>query len=99
MNIVATAANVPTDQPCLIAEHDRGKLKECYLVIEKQVISKICCTDAVVVLFFTFFAFKVHYPMGCTNVYTILEALLLDKSHVGRRPRVSAYLPQLSQIQ
>ena len=77
-------------------EQNRGKLEQCYLIIEKQVLSKIRTSiDAVVVLFATFFAFNVHYPVGCTNVYTVLEAILLEKTHVGRRPRVSAYLSQL----
>lgn len=51
--------------------------------------------DVVVLLFMTFFVFNVHYPHGCTNVYTALEAILLDKT-VGRRPTVTAYLERVS---
>ena len=99
VNIQQTAANVPTKQPCLIASHSKGMLDSCFLVIEKHLISKIKNTEeSVVVLPAVFYVFNVHYPMGCTNVYTILEQLLLDKQSTGRRPRVAAYLSRLSQL-
>ena len=84
------ATNVPSPQPCLVVKHEGSTVEDCYLVIENHIIVKIPITDA------TFFVFNVHYPHGCTNLYTALEAMLLDKAVIGRRPTVTAYLDRLS---
>lgn len=85
--------NMPSPQPCLIVKNDKGRAKDCYLVIEKTVIAKVEAADAVVILFASFFVFNVHYPHGCTNLYTVMEAV---KAATGRRPIVSAFLDRLA---
>lgn len=66
--------------------------------MEKKTVAKVDVEDAVIVLFASFFVFNLHYPHGCTNLYTIIEAILLDKAAtIGRRPIVSAFLNRLVQ--
>ena len=91
------AKNIPSPQPCLVVKTNEGRAEECYLVIEKTVTAKIeVIKDAVLILFASFFVFNVHYPHGCTNLYTVMEAILLDKIVTGRRPIVSGFLDRLA---
>ncbi len=90
------AKNMPSPQPSLIVKKKKGRAEQCYLVVENTLISPVKIEDAVLVLFASFFVFNVHYPHGCTNVYTVLEAILLDKPVKGRRPTVSSYLDRLA---
>ena len=90
------AKNMPSPQPCLIVKRSKGIAEDCYLVMEKTTISKVEVEDAVLILFAAFFVFNLHYPHGCTNLYTIMEAILLEKTVTGRKPMVSAFLDRLT---
>ena len=72
-----------------------GSIKDAFLAIKKEIIVKVDITNAILVLFGSFFIFNVNYPTGCTNLYILLESLLLNKPIQGRKPRLSALLAEL----
>ena len=98
MNVEHVVAEISTPQPCLIVRQSCGKVKDSFLVIERQIISKVQTIDAAIVLFATFYVFNVHFPDGCANVFGALETMLLDRPVNGRKPRISAYLNRLNRI-
>lgn len=87
-----------TTQPCLItrSDHEDGTVKDCFLIIEKKVICKVDVKYAIFVLFSSFFVFNVNYPIGCSNFYLFLECIFLKKKLVGRKPRLTALLADIS---
>ena len=74
----------------------KGKVKDSFLVIERQIISKVPTIDAA--LQHNILCFNVHFPDGCANVFGALETMLLDRPVNGRKPRISAYLNRLNRI-
>ena len=66
-----------------------GGIKDAFLAIKKEIIVKVDITNAILVLFGSFFVFNVNYP---TN---LLESLFLNKPIQGRKPRLSALLAEL----
>lgn len=96
MSTNETAACVPTPQPCLLFRLSNKEITDTFLILEKKVMFPI--QDAILVLFAAFFVFNTNYPMGCTNVFTALECIFLDKPVMGRKLRVSAFMSRLSMI-
>ena len=72
-----------------------GVVKDAFLAIEKQLITKLDTATAILVLFSSFFVFNVNYPAGCSNFYLLLESIFLNKPVRGRKPRLSAILGDL----
>lgn len=77
-------------------KNDSGQIKDVFLVIEKLVINKVEVNTAILVLFSSFFVFNVNYPPGCSNFYTLLECIFLNKQIQGRKPRLAAILAELT---
>ena len=87
---------VSTKQPCLIVRAVDGRVKDCSLVVEKSVISKVPMSRALLfILFGSFYVYNVHYPSGCGNFYLIFESFLFGKKVPNRKPRLSALLAEL----
>ena len=94
------AEEVPTSQPCaVVAIKDLSDVKDAFLVIEKKVICRIPHTDLPLALLAAFYAFNMHYPEGCNNIYSFFEAALLGKRHPGRKTRLAAVLATLSNLE
>ena len=64
---------MPTAQPCLIVRGGDGNVKDCFLIVEKKVLSKCSARLAPLALLGAFYAFNMHYTEGCANFYTLLE--------------------------
>ena len=53
-------------------------------------------TDLPLALLAAFYTFNKHYPEGCNNIYSFLEATLLGKKHPRRKTHLGAVLATLS---
>ena len=67
-------------------------MKDCFLIVEKKVLSKCSARLAPLALLGAFYAFNMHYTEGCANFYTLLE-IFFNKRPPGR---ISALVGQLS---
>ena len=90
------AALVVTTQPCLLLRTEKGAIRDCHLIIEKEVVTKCDVKHALFVLFSSFYVFNVNYPIGCCNFYLLFECIFLRKKIVGRKPRIITLLADLS---
>ena len=70
-------------------------MRDVFLAVEKEVIVKLSSECVVFVLFGAFYVLNVNYPVGCTNLYLILDVIFLNKCVSGRRPRVTALQAEL----
>ena len=95
-NVQTVAREAVSPQPSIITRVRNGHVKDAFLVIEKAAFpTKVSPKDIIAVLFSSFFVFNVHYPPGCSNFYTMLEVLFLNKKVPARKPRLSAIANQL----
>ena len=69
---------------------------EAYLVIDKQIVDKVCVQDIPIILMSVFFVFNICYPRGCNNFYTFLEIVILNFSPEKATPCVKYLLTKLS---
>ena len=96
-NVANEASQVQTLQPCLMVRASSGAVKDCFLIVEKKMVGKVQSVDqAMLVLFASFYAFNVHYPLGCCNFYVLLECLAFKRKLPGGKPRLAALLAELS---
>ena len=58
-----------------------GNVKDCFLIVEKKVLSKCSARLAPLALLGAFYAFNMHYTEGCANFYTLLEEKKLTRGH------------------
>ena len=47
--------------------------------LKKEIIVKVDITNAILVLFGSFFVFNVNYPTGCTNLYSYIIRIPIFK--------------------
>ena len=72
------------------------KEDEAYLIIDKQVVDKVCVPDIPSVLMSAFLCLtSVSYPKGCNNFYSMLEILILKFSPERGSPSVKYLLTKL----
>ena len=55
--------------------------KQCFLVIDGEVVNEIDFRDVPLALLSSFFVFNICYPRGCANFYTFLEHALFSLCH------------------
>lgn len=79
----------------MIETEEDSSVKQCYLVTEKKIVSKLCTKSALFILFSSFYVFNINYPIGCYNFYIFFEHLFLKKKITGRKPRLTALLADL----
>ena len=75
------AENVPTSQPTIVVQ----KNMEAFLIIEKLPICKVPLGDLPLTLLAAFYTFNLHYPEGCSNLYSFFEKILLKIKHSGKK--------------
>ena len=90
-----TVTAVPTPQPCLLVVCKNGDVKNCYIVIEKNVLCSVNIDIAIILLFACFFAFNMEYTSGCTNLFTFLKHLFLETKIPNRRTQISSFISEL----
>jgi hypothetical protein len=59
-----------------------------FLVVDQQVIMEVKTSDIPLVLMSAFFIFNIHYPQGCTNLYSFMEVFALGFSSAKASPTV-----------
>lgn len=97
-NIKEAIQAVPTAQPCLLIKGKLEKIEDAFLIIEKDVLTKIKPTDAPLVLLGAFYAFNMHYTEGCKNFYSFFETVFFNKNRPAKKTRLAAILAQLTCI-
>ena len=94
-NLALEAAQMPTNQGCLLASGTVEQLQEVYLVLENKILATISKkTDAVPALFATFYIFHINFPVGAVSLFQFLEFLFL-KSKVPKKPRLTRFTAKL----
>ena len=74
-----------------------GTVKDCFLIVEKKVVAKLSeVKNALFTLHSSFYVFNVNYPVGCNTLYSLFDYFFLKKKVVGRKPRITALLAELS---
>ena len=71
------AANVTTNQGCLLCTGSYEGVKEAYLALEKEILFAVKTTDCAVALFAAFFVFNVNYPASTNPFFQFLEYAFL----------------------
>ncbi len=92
------AEEVPTTQPCVVIKEVTGSVCDAYLVLEKQIVCKLPPDELPLGLLAAFYVFNVHYPDGCSNLYSFFESALLQKKHGQRKTRLAGVMATLSNM-
>ena len=67
-------------------------------MVDKEIVMDVCVDDIPLILMSAFFIFNIHYPVGCTNFYTFLEAFTLGFSLEKASPTVKHLVASLNQV-
>ena len=89
--------NIP--QPMLVIRGSLAAPKDAFLVIEKQVFSKV--TDikkGSFILLASFFVFNMEYTKSLTNYYTFLEYFYLNLKVPKGKTKLHTFISQLHSI-
>jgi len=89
---------VTINQPCVIIKENQGKISQAVLVAEKNIVCTFNLREVGMVLLSAFYAFNMHYPEGCSNFYSALEAILLKQKKPPRKTRLTAFLSRLEYL-
>ena len=90
---------LPTAQPCVVVRGGFTAIKEAILVVEKDIITTFPPPppkELPLMLLSAFYAYNMHYPEGCKNLYSFLEVVLLNRKKPSKQTRLSAVIAQLS---
>ena len=93
--------DIVINQPCCIVKMNaEGRITDgqAVLIAEKSVLCKFNVQEVPMVLLSAFYVFNIHYPEGCSNFYSALEAILLQQKIPPRKPRLAAILSRLEHI-
>ena len=80
-NVTEQAENTFSPQPSIIMRKaGEGEVKDMFLVIQRKPFpTKLEPKKVMAALFASFTVFNVHYPDGCTNFFSLVEVLFLNK--------------------
>ena len=94
-DIVQEATELPTKQCCLLATGTIEELREVFLCLENQVLTRVeKKTQAVAALFAAFFVFNINYTTGTYSLFQFLEFLFL-KAKLAKKPRLTRLIARL----
>ena len=88
-----------TAQPSIVVRGSMDSPKDAFLVIEKKPLCKVPLQQLPIALIAAFYAFHMHYPQGCTNLYTFFECLVLGKKVPNKRTRLSSVLARIDNFE
>lgn len=71
-------------------------VKETCLVVEKSVTTTMAPMEAPSVLLSAFYAYNMHYPEGCSNLYIFFEVCLLKRKKPAKKTRLTTVLARLA---
>ncbi len=92
------AEEVPTSQPRVVVKKVIGSVCDAYLVLEKQIVCKLPPDELPPAILAVLYVFNVHYPDGCSNLYSFFESALLQKKHGQRKTRLAGVMATLSNM-
>ncbi len=70
--------------------------EEAVWVIEKKLVTTFNPKEAPLLLLGAFYTFSMHYTEGCSNFYTLFEAVFLTKKKPSKMTRLSGIIARLS---
>lgn len=85
---------MPTAQQSIVVRGSLECIMDAFLVVEKKVLCKVPTKELPLALLSAFFAFNMHYPQGCTNLYSFLECFFWAKRLLIGRLDFLALLPK-----
>ena len=65
-------------EPFVIVVGDFSHPDQCFLVVDRKIVSEIQADDIPAYLMAAFYVLNICYPEGCNNVYTFFEIGLLE---------------------
>lgn len=68
---------------------------QAFIVVDRQILTEVNITDIPLTLLSAFFVFNIHYPKGCNNFYTFMEAYTLGFSLSKASPTVKHFVAGL----
>lgn len=89
-------ASLPTAQPCLIVIGGLSSIQNALLVVEKKAVTNFPPNQALVILLGAFYAYNMHYPEGCKNIYTFFEVVFFKYKRPAKKTRLAAILAKLT---
>ena len=92
MNVTEVAANHSNLAPYILSVGYVKEATQSFLVVDKQVIMEVKTCDIPLVLMSAFFIFNIHYPQGCTNLYSFMEVFALGFSSAKVSPTVKHFM-------
>ena len=87
---------LPTAQPCLIVIGGLSSIQNALLVVEKKAVTNFPPNQALVILLGAFYAYNMHYPEGCKNIYTFFEVVFFKYKRPAKKTRLAAILAKLT---
>ena len=80
-----------TPQPCVVVRGHLEDPKDAFLVIEKEIYSKVPLQEIPLALIAALFFFlNVHYPQMCSNFHTFFECFFMAKKTPSKKTRLRA---------
>lgn len=92
MNITEVAAKQRNLAPYILAVGYVKEATQSFLVVDQKVIMEVKTCDIPFAIMSAFFIFNIHYPHGCTNLYSFMEVFALGFSSAKASPTVKHFM-------
>lgn len=80
--------------PVVMVRGTQVKVKDAFLICEKMVLARIDAVDIPLMLFATYYAFNIRYPIGCTNFFSFMEVIFINATP-PKRARLQNFVNML----
>lgn len=90
---------MPTAQPCIVVRGSLECIMDAFLVVEKKILTKVPAKELPLALLSAFYTFNMHYPQGCTNLYSFLECFFMSKKTLHRKTRLSSFIARVENFE
>ena len=90
---------MPTAQSCIVVRGLLNCIVDAFLVVEKRVLCKATVKELPLALLSAFYAFNMHYPQGCTNLYSFFECFFMGKKTSNKKTRLSSFIARLENFE
>lgn len=76
---------MPTAQPCIVVRGSLECIMDAFQVVEKKILAEVPAKELPLALLSAFYTFNMHYPQGCTNLYSFWNVFLwANRPLIGR---------------
>ena len=94
-NVTDVALEVGTVVPYVLIVGSVEDARQAFLVVDKHIVMMIDLKFIPFVLMSAFFVYNIHYPSGCSNFYSFMEAFTLGFSLENASPTVKHFVASL----